>query len=199
MVGGRGFEGSRVRAQSTTYRCLLLELDSLRDVLYLLIFFVQSKQIKLSSPQAAWLSIIFVGKAIVLHLLDGPELRTHYWENRKERKKPSTQWDLNPCPLCYEACAQPLCYNHCPRNVLYNVLMIFDFRWCFCPEEGSCSCTTWPAPRSAPTLATRSPFSTSTATATTTSSSARRCTPTWPSPARSMRPEESTSSIKTTR
>ena len=38
----------------------------------------------------------------MLHLIDGPELRTHYWEDR-EVKKPSAWWDSNPWPLCYEA------------------------------------------------------------------------------------------------
>ena len=42
--------------------------------------------IKLTSPQAGWLSIFFEGKSVVLHLLEGPELRTRYWEDRKEKK-----------------------------------------------------------------------------------------------------------------
>ena len=42
------------------------------------IFFAQSTPFKLALPQAAWLSIFFVGKSVVLHLLEGPELRTHY-------------------------------------------------------------------------------------------------------------------------
>ena len=33
--------------------------------------------IKLASPEAAWLSI-FIGKSVVLHLHEGPELRMHY-------------------------------------------------------------------------------------------------------------------------
>ena len=65
----------------------------------------------------------FVGKAVVLHLLERPELRTHYWEDREEfLKKPSTRLDLNPRPLCYEACALPLCYNRC------SILWIFTTR-----------------------------------------------------------------------
>ena len=41
-------------------------------------FFAQSMHIKLASPQAARLSIFFVGKSVVLHLHEGPELRMHY-------------------------------------------------------------------------------------------------------------------------
>ena len=40
-------------------------------------FFSQSMRIKLALPQAAWLSIFFIGKSVVLHG-EGPELRTHY-------------------------------------------------------------------------------------------------------------------------
>ena len=31
---------------------------------------------------------------------------------------PCTRRELNPQPLCYEACALPLCYNRCPTKVL---------------------------------------------------------------------------------
>ena len=41
-------------------------------------FYAQSLHIKLAWPQAAWLSIFFVGKSVVLHLLEGPELRMLY-------------------------------------------------------------------------------------------------------------------------
>ena len=41
-------------------------------------FFSQSMRIKLASPRAARLSIFFVLKSVVLHLLEGPELRTNY-------------------------------------------------------------------------------------------------------------------------
>ena len=43
-----------------------------------LIFLAQSMLIKLTSPQAGWLSIFFGRKTIMLHLLEGPELRTRY-------------------------------------------------------------------------------------------------------------------------
>ena len=33
-------------------------------------------RIKLASPQAVWLNI-FLGKSVVLHLYEGPELRAH--------------------------------------------------------------------------------------------------------------------------
>ena len=70
--------------------------------------------IKLVSPQAAWLSIFFVGKSVMLHLLEGPELRTRYWEDRKEKK--AQRRDLNPRLFYYEACALLLCYNRCPAK-----------------------------------------------------------------------------------
>ena len=49
---------------------------------------------------------------MVLYLLKGPELKTHYWEDREEKN--TTQQDSNPRPLCYEVSALPLCYNRCP-------------------------------------------------------------------------------------
>ena len=58
---------------------------------------------------------IFIGKSVVLHLLEGPELRMHNWVDIEE-KKPSTRWDSNSQSLCYEACTLPLCYNRCPRS-----------------------------------------------------------------------------------
>ena len=42
--------------------------------------------IMFASPQAACLRIFFVGKSVVLHLFEGPELRTHYREDREEKK-----------------------------------------------------------------------------------------------------------------
>ena len=41
-------------------------------------FFTQSMLFKLALPKAAQLSKLFVGKLVVFHLLEGPELRTHY-------------------------------------------------------------------------------------------------------------------------
>ena len=41
-------------------------------------FFAKSAQIKLNSPQTECLSILFVGKSVVLPRLEGPKLRTHY-------------------------------------------------------------------------------------------------------------------------
>ena len=67
-----------------------------------------------------WVKHIFIGKSAVLHLLEGPELRTHYWWDREDNKKPSTQQDSNQRPLCYEACTLPLCYNHCPLSAGYS-------------------------------------------------------------------------------
>ena len=49
-------------------------------------FFTQSMLFNFALPKAAQLSIFFVGKLVVLHLLEGPELRTHYWEDREEKK-----------------------------------------------------------------------------------------------------------------
>ena len=45
-------------------------------------------------------------------------------EGIEKRKKPSTQRDSNPRPLCYKVCALPLCYNHCPT-------FISDLIFCF--------------------------------------------------------------------
>ena len=74
-----------------------------------LVLFSQSKHIKLASPQAAWLSIFFVRKPVMLHLFEGPELRTHYRDDREEKKSPApgrirthdlfaTRRVLYPCP-----------------------------------------------------------------------------------------------------
>ena len=58
----------------------------------------------------------------MLHLIEGPELRTHYRKDRidKRRKKPTTQQDSNPWPLefcsageCSTAMLQPLPHD-CP-------------------------------------------------------------------------------------
>ena len=48
-----------------------------------------AQSIRLASPQAAWLSIFFVGNSVVLHLFEGPELRMHYREDREEKKSPA--------------------------------------------------------------------------------------------------------------
>ena len=58
----------------------------------------------------------------MLHLLEGPALRTHYWEDREE-KKCSTQRDSNPQPLCYEACALTLAKVSKPgiRDILWEI------------------------------------------------------------------------------
>ena len=58
-----------------------------RNFLSILNFFAQSKHIKLDLPQAAWLSIFFVGKSVVFHLSEGPELRTHHPEDREKKIK----------------------------------------------------------------------------------------------------------------
>ena len=50
-------------------------------------FFGKSLHFKLALPQAAWLSMNFTGKSEVLHLYEGPDLRTHYWLDREEKKK----------------------------------------------------------------------------------------------------------------
>ena len=47
------------------------------------IFFAQSVNIKRASPQATQLSLFFYGKILVLHLLQGPELRVHHREEKK--------------------------------------------------------------------------------------------------------------------
>ena len=77
------------------------------------ILFAQSAHIKLASHQASTAKVISIGKSVVLHLLEGPELKKHYWDNREEEKA-STGQHSNPHPLCYEAWALPLCYNRCP-------------------------------------------------------------------------------------
>ena len=56
------------------------------------------------------------GKSVVVHFREGPELGRSS-DGAEKRKKPSTQRDLNPGPLCHEACALPLCYNHCPTKI----------------------------------------------------------------------------------
>ena len=45
------------------------------DLIY---FFTQSMCINFALLQAAWLSIFFIGKLVVLHLCEGPELRAHH-------------------------------------------------------------------------------------------------------------------------
>ena len=46
-------------------------------LLLVLVFFSQPINIKLALPQAAQLNEHFIGKSEVLHLHEGPELRTH--------------------------------------------------------------------------------------------------------------------------
>ena len=48
-----------------------------------LLFFAQSVNIKLASPQATKLSLFFIEKYLVLHLLEGPELRVHHRAEKK--------------------------------------------------------------------------------------------------------------------
>ena len=48
--------------------------------------FAQYLLIKLALPQAAQLSLVLIGKSVVLHLLEEPELMTHYWEDGEEKK-----------------------------------------------------------------------------------------------------------------
>ena len=43
----------------------------------------------IASPQAARLSIFFVGKSVLLYLLEEPELRMHYEEDREEERSPA--------------------------------------------------------------------------------------------------------------
>ena len=62
--------------QEVVYRTINSDLS--RRCYYANDFFAQSMHIKLALTQAAWLSIFFVGKSVVFHLLDGPELRTHF-------------------------------------------------------------------------------------------------------------------------
>ena len=45
---------------------------------YYFYFFARSAHIELDLAQAALLTIFSIGKYVVLHLLEGPELRTHY-------------------------------------------------------------------------------------------------------------------------
>ena len=39
---------------------------------------------------------IFIGKSVVLHLCEGPELRRHYWQDRKEKKKAKHPAEFEP-------------------------------------------------------------------------------------------------------
>ena len=67
--------------------------------------------IKLALPQAAWLSIFFVGKSVVLPVLEGPKLRTHFWEGREEKKAQHLGFEPTTFPLqgvCSTAVIQPL-------------------------------------------------------------------------------------------
>ena len=78
----------------------------------------QYMHVKLASPQAAQPRLFFfLGKSVVLHLHEGPELRMHFWEDR-EGEKPSNRQDLKPQPLCYAACTLPLCCNSWPPSRL---------------------------------------------------------------------------------
>ena len=60
----------------------------------------------------------------MLLLLDEP-VEEHI-SGIEEEKKPYTWRELNPRPLCYEACTQPLCYIRCPagRSVLALALKV---------------------------------------------------------------------------
>ena len=69
-------------------------------------FFAQSACIKIASPQAARIRIFFIGKPVVWHLLEGSELRTHFWEDGKEKKaqdpagfKPTTSLLWGMCSI----------------------------------------------------------------------------------------------------
>ena len=53
----------------------------------------------------------------------------------EKRKKPRTRQDLNPRPLCHEACGLPLCYNRCPS--------FFDLLIWKPVKTGSESTTSW--------------------------------------------------------
>ena len=80
-------------------------------------FFSESMQIKLCFASSCTAKRLFylMGKSAVLHLHEG-----HTTDRiQKRRKKPSILWDLNPRPLCCEACAQQLCYNHSPSMLSY--------------------------------------------------------------------------------
>ena len=73
--------------------------------------------IKLLKPQAAQLGIIFFYREhsnAVMCLLERP-VQGHITEDRW-RKKPSTQQELNPRPLCYKACPPLHCYNSFPSK-----------------------------------------------------------------------------------
>ena len=48
--------------------------------------FAQYLLIKLALPEAAQLSLVLIGKSVALHLLEEPELMTHYWEDGEEKK-----------------------------------------------------------------------------------------------------------------
>ena len=60
----------------------------------------------------------------MLLLLEGP-VKGHI-TGIEEEKKPHTWQDLNPRPLCCEACTLPLCYIRCPagRSVLALALKV---------------------------------------------------------------------------
>ena len=58
-------------------------------------FSAQSACMKIGLHQALRLSILLSGKSVVLHLLEAPKLRKHYWEDREEKKAQHLA-DLNP-------------------------------------------------------------------------------------------------------
>ena len=74
--------------------------------------------LKLTLPQASWLSIFFVGISVVLHLLEGLELRMHYWEDREEKKAHHPAGFESTTSLlrgmCSTAVLQPL--PHCQKS-----------------------------------------------------------------------------------
>ena len=65
---------------------------------------------------------ILTGKSVMLPLHEGPEMRMHNWWDREEKK--STWQDLNPWPLCHEACALLLCYNCYPKHHLWSLSLM---------------------------------------------------------------------------
>ena len=76
-----------------------------------LVFLLDSKLclISLFWAMLQLLGFCFSRKTVILHLTKGP-VQGHITEDRK-RKKPRTQRESNPLPLCYKAHALPLCYN----------------------------------------------------------------------------------------
>ena len=57
---------------------------------------------------------IFIGKSVVLHSVRDL-IEDKLLIGQRGGKKPCTQLDSNPLPLCHEACALPLFYHHSPK------------------------------------------------------------------------------------